>query len=166
MPGSTPLLLNFIARLWNLLCPPLRRNLIWLLHAKFIHGVSGIILDGQGRVLLLQHRFWKGQRWGLPGGLASHGESLGETLRRELLEEAGIAVRPTKLLRVSIARGVLTQFILFAESTGTPEAKPPEILDARFWDLTDLPENLQPDHRDLLRELPGLLDHPGLPVDP
>jgi 8-oxo-dGTP diphosphatase len=166
MPGSTSLLLNFIARLWDLLGSPLRRNLIWLLHAKYIHGVSGIILDGQGRVLLLQHRFWKGQRWGLPGGLASRGESLAATLRRELQEEAGIAVRPIKLLRVSTSRGFLTQFILHAESTGTPQARPPEILDARFWDLADLPENLQPDHRDLLRELPGLLDLPGLPLEP
>ena len=166
MEGSTLLLVNFIARLWNVLSPSLRRNLIWLLHAKFIHGVSGIILDRHGRVLLLQHRFWKGQRWGLPGGLARYGESIGATLRRELLEEAGLVVRPIKLLRVNTSRGILAQFILHAESTGTPEARPPEILDARFWDLADLPENLQPDHRDLLRELPGLLDIPGLPVDP
>jgi len=165
MPGSTTLLLNFITRVWNLLCPPLRRNLIWLAHAKFIHGVSGVILDGQGRVLLLQHRFWKGQQWGLPGGLARRGESLADTLRRELLEEAGIEVHPTKLLRVNTSCGQLAQFILLAESTGAPVARPPEILDARFWHLAALPESLQPDHLALLRELPRLRDLPGLPVE-
>jgi 8-oxo-dGTP pyrophosphatase MutT (NUDIX family) len=166
MPGSTSILLNFIARVWELLGPSLRRSLLWLLHAKFLHGVSGIILDGQGRVLLLKHRFWKDQRWGLPGGLARHRESLAATLRRELLEEAGIQVRPIKLLRVNTLRGALAEFTLLAESTDTPRAQPPEILDARFWDLASLPENLQPEHRELLDELPTLLKMPGLPVEP
>lgn len=160
------MLLNFIARVWGFLSPSLRRSILWLLHAKFLHGVSGIILDGQGRVLLLKHRFWKDQRWGLPGGLARHRETLAATLRRELLEEAGIEVRPTKLLRVNTLRGSLAEFTLLAESTGTPQARPPEILDARFWDLAALPENLQPDHRELLLELPALLKTPGLPLDP
>jgi ADP-ribose pyrophosphatase YjhB (NUDIX family) len=159
------MLLNFISRLWALLPPSLKRSLLWMLHAKFLHGVSGIILDGQGRVLLLKHRFWKDQRWGLPGGLARHGETLAATLRRELLEEAGIEVHPTKLLRVNTLRGSLAEFVLFAESTGTPRPRPPEILDARFWDLAALPENIQPEHRELLLELSGLVKMPGLPVD-
>jgi 8-oxo-dGTP diphosphatase len=165
MAGSTTLALNFIAKIWAGLGAPVRRSLTWLLHAKFCHGVSGIILDEQGRVLLLKHRFWMNQRWGLPGGLAARGETLAATLRRELQEEAGLDVRPVKLLHVKTGHGRLAEFILLAESTGAPEPKPPEILDARFWDLADLPADLFPTHRDLLTGLPALLQREGLPVE-
>ena len=121
-------------------------------------------MDERGRVLLLKHRFWKDQRWGLPGGLARYGETLAETLRRELQEEAGIEVAAEKLLQVNTTPGRLMEFILLAKTSGLPTAKSPEIMDARFWDLTDLPENLQPGHRKLLGEFPALLEG-GMPLE-
>jgi ADP-ribose pyrophosphatase YjhB (NUDIX family) len=150
MARSIPPVLNLIAKLWNGLGAPVRRSLTWLAHAKFIHGVSGVIVDERGRVLLLKHRFWKEQRWGLPGGLAQHGETLGATLRRELREETGLEVRPTLLLRVKTAQGRMAEFILLGECNGTPEARSAEIMDARFWERTALPENLLAAHRELL----------------
>lgn len=148
MSGSIPL--NLLAKVWNGLGTPIRRRLAWLTHAKYIHGVSAIILDESGRVLLLKHRFWKEQRWGLPGGLARHGETLGATLRRELREETGLDVRPLKLLRVLTARKPLAEFILLAECAGVPRPCSAEIMDARFWDRAALPEDILPAHRDLL----------------
>jgi ADP-ribose pyrophosphatase YjhB (NUDIX family) len=163
MGGS--IILGPIAKIWNGLGAPARRLAAWLTHAKFIHGVSGVILDERGRVLLLRHRFWKEQRWGLPGGLARHGEGLAATLRRELREETGLEVRPSKLLRVKTARGLLAEFILLAECAGEPEAKSAEIMDARFWERTELPENLLPAHRALLEEILAKQDWPGLPLE-
>jgi ADP-ribose pyrophosphatase YjhB (NUDIX family) len=164
MAGTTTLLLNLIANLWNGLASPLRRSLTWLLHAKFVHGVSGVIVDERGRVLLLKHRFWKHQRWGLPGGLARHGETLAATLRRELREETGLDVRPSRLLRVNIPRGRLAEFILLAECAGEPRARSAEIMDARFWDRTALPENLLPSHRELLEGC-GMGDRAGVALE-
>ncbi len=152
-------LIDLSAKIWNGLGSPLRRNLAWLAHAKFIHGVSGIIMDERGRVLLLKHRFWKEQRWGLPGGLARYGETLAETLRRELREETGMDVRPTRLLRVTATQGRLVQFVLLAESSGEPKVKSAEIIEARFWDPAGLPENLIETHRALLD---AALDGTGL----
>ena len=163
MGGS--IILAPIAKIWNGLGAPVRRLVAWLTHAKFIHGVSGVILDERGRVLLLRHRFWKQQRWGLPGGLAQHGETLAATLRRELREETGLEVRPSKLLRVNTPRGRLAEFILLAECAGEPEARSAEIMDARFWERTELPENLLPAHRALLEEVLSNQDRPGLPLE-
>jgi len=166
MAGSTPLLLNFISGAWNALGAPVRRFVTWLVHPKFIHGVAGVIFDEKGRVLLLKHRFWKGQRWGLPGGLAHHGETLAATLRRELREETGLDARPLKLLRVTTSRERLAEFILLAESSGVPEPRSFEIMAVQFWDLASLPENLLQSHRQLLRELAAQPDLPGLPLEP
>jgi ADP-ribose pyrophosphatase YjhB (NUDIX family) len=165
MPGPTTSLLDLAAKIWEGLGIPVRRRLTWLLHAKFIHGVSGIILDEQGRVLLLKHRFWTKQRWGLPGGLANHGETLAATLRRELREEAALEVKPIKVLQVRTRHGKMAEFILLAESSGAPVATPPEILEARFYDVGDLPDNLLPSHRELLTNLRKLRDSPGLPLE-
>ena len=159
------MLLNLIAKIWNGLGVPARRGLAWLVHAKFIHGVAGVILDKRSRVLLLKHRFWRGQRWGLPGGLARRGETLAATLRRELREETGLDVRPSKLLRLTTTGGRLAHFILLAESEGEPEVRSAEIMDARFWERTELPENLVPAHRELLEEILATQDWPGLPLE-
>ena len=134
----------------------------WVANAKFIHGVAGVILDKRGRVLLLKHRFWKQQLWGLPGGHARHNETPGATLRRELREETGLEVRATKLLRVTTNMGPLTQFILLAECDGEPEVKSAEIIEAGFFDWEKLPENIVPTHRAFLEQMMKKREWTGL----
>ena len=141
---------------------PVRLGFLWLVNPKFIHGVAGVIVDDQGRVLLLKHRFWKGQRWGLPGGLAHPGETPAATLRRKLLEETGLEVRPLKLLQVHTATSRLTKFILLAEASGEPTSRSKEIMDARYWDRSKLPDDLIPAHRQLLDPSQ---DWPGIPLE-
>lgn len=63
-------------------------------------AVGGIILDG-GKVLLVR----RGQepllgQWSIPGGAVEVGEQLPEALRREILEETGLAVRVGEIVEV------------------------------------------------------------------
>jgi len=48
-------------------------------------GVKVLLYDSEGRVLLLK----KGPYWDLPGGRLQKGETLMETLQREVEEETG-----------------------------------------------------------------------------
>jgi 8-oxo-dGTP pyrophosphatase MutT (NUDIX family) len=165
MPRTNMRLMEQIATVWNGLGTPLRRWLAWMANDRFIHGVSGVILNGDGRILLLKHRFWIGQRWGLPGGLAHHGETPAATLRRELREETGLEVRPTRLLRVNTTRGRLAEFILLAECDREPAVRSMEIMDARFWALDALPVDLLPSHAELLGKLLPLTENAGMALE-
>ena len=61
-------------------------------------GVSAVILDGEGRVLL-QQRTDNG-RWGLPGGAVEFGESILAALHREVREETGLTIEVGRLVGV------------------------------------------------------------------
>ncbi|MDF3292802.1 NUDIX hydrolase [Streptomyces silvisoli] len=53
-------------------------------------SVAGVIVDGQGRALLIQRR--DNGHWEPPGGVLEAGETITEALRREVLEETGITI--------------------------------------------------------------------------
>jgi double-stranded uracil-DNA glycosylase len=55
-------------------------------------AVRALVLDRRDRTLLVQFRDGTGQTWwATPGGGADEGETLEQTIRRELAEEAGLA---------------------------------------------------------------------------
>lgn len=65
-----------------------------------IVGVGAVVL-AEGRVLLVRRRFepLAGQ-WSLPGGALEVGETLGEGLAREVLEETGLVVEVGPMIEV------------------------------------------------------------------
>ncbi|MBK9050126.1 MAG: NUDIX hydrolase N-terminal domain-containing protein [Chloroflexi bacterium] len=61
-------------------------------------GVNAVIFGPEGKLFLTRRR--DDQCWELPGGWADLGESPREALRRELIEETGMRVRPRQLIDV------------------------------------------------------------------
>ena len=63
-------------------------------------GVGALIFDG-GRILLAERgRAPLIGQWSLPGGLVETGESLENAVRREVLEETGLEVKPLGVLEI------------------------------------------------------------------
>jgi 8-oxo-dGTP diphosphatase len=64
-------------------------------------GVSGIIFNAEGKVLLIQRSKPPASgQWHPPGGRLEQGESLVEACRREVFEEAGLTVAPQSIVAV------------------------------------------------------------------
>ncbi|WP_049580775.1 NUDIX hydrolase [Streptomyces sp. SBT349] len=53
-------------------------------------SVAGVIIDGQGRALLIQRR--DNGHWEPPGGVVEAGETIPDALSREVLEETGLKI--------------------------------------------------------------------------
>jgi ADP-ribose pyrophosphatase YjhB (NUDIX family) len=65
------------------------------------HGATGLCVTADGEIVVVSE---DGQRWDLPGGRPEEGETLAETLWREILEEACATVTQGTLL--GFCRGV------------------------------------------------------------
>jgi 8-oxo-dGTP pyrophosphatase MutT (NUDIX family) len=61
-------------------------------------GVAALIRDAEGRILLIRRT--DDGRWGLPAGAIDPGETPAAAVAREVREETGLHVRPTRLAGV------------------------------------------------------------------
>ena len=126
--------------------PALRRLLhtYWRFARGMTLGTRAVVIDDAGRVLLVRHSYVAG--WHLPGGGVETGETMGEALGRELLEEGGItpAAPPTlhgifHNARVSRRDHVAVYVVrAFAQSGGPRHRR--EIVDHGFFAPDALPE--------------------------
>jgi ADP-ribose pyrophosphatase YjhB (NUDIX family) len=109
-------------------------------------AVGAVVLDAQGRVLLVQRgRPPMAGAWTLPGGRVQAGESLEAAVVREILEETALAARvicalgPVTIEREGFAYAIHEYLVVPA--TDPPEALRPgdDAAAARWVPRTDLP---------------------------
>lgn len=65
---------------------------------RLVPAASAIVTDKRGRILL--HRRSDNDLWGLPGGTMEIGESIAETIIREVEEETGLDVQPMYIVGI------------------------------------------------------------------
>lgn len=84
--------------------------------------------------------------WTMPGGGVEFGESLEDTIRREVYEECGIKVYKTKFVSLSVERVHDAHFItlgfLCEQFSGEPEIREEDIVEWKWFELNKLPKNL------------------------
>ena len=141
-----------LVKVWRLLRGTPQWYILWLAHRKFIIGVSGVVTNGQGQILLLRHRFWQPGSWGLPSGYANRNETLENTLCREVREETGLEIQVTRFLRMVSGFRLRLEVSFAGKLTGgTFRLDPKEVIEARFFLQDALPEGLLPSHREIIK---------------
>ena len=132
---------------------------VWRLRRGLTLGARGCVIDPQGRLLLIRHGYAAG--WQFPGGGVEWGETIGQALERELMEETGVVVEGAPQLH-----GVFANFASFPgdhvaffvvrhwrrPSVPKPNA---EIAAAEFFAPGALPEGTTPGTRRRAAEIAG-----------
>ncbi|MBD2869314.1 NUDIX hydrolase [Paenibacillus arenilitoris] len=104
-------------------------------------GAAAIILDSDGRVLLVKHSYGK-LNWDLPGGKSEADESAQETARREVQEETGLEVEVGPLTGIYYDPHYDMHHFVFLSSNANdqvPIPSSPEILECGYFSIDDLP---------------------------
>lgn len=131
------------------------RRAYWFVTRPFSVGVLGLVVDANGRILLVEQTYRDG--WYLPGGGVRRREPLDAALRRELREEVG--VEPTAPPRL---HGVYWNFaesksdyvaVFVVERWERRPARSVEIAGDAFFAPDGLPEDTSPAARRRIAEL-------------
>ena len=122
---------------------------VWGSSRLLMPSVAGIVYDAEGRLLLVQQR--DDGAWSTPGGSIEPDETPADAVVREVFEETGLFVAPTRLIAVYGGRdfvvhypnGDETQYVSAMFECVIESGSPPlggdgdEVLAARFWGLDE-----------------------------
>jgi ADP-ribose pyrophosphatase YjhB (NUDIX family) len=132
-------------------CEPTIRKVLhfyWRFRRGMTLGVRGLVIDGQTRIFLVKHSYVEG--WQLPGGGVEVGETMLQSLARELMEEGNIEVigRPDLFnvyfnTRVS-RRDHVALYIVRDFHQAAPHTPNSEIIATGFFALNALPADTTP----------------------
>lgn len=120
-------------------------------------GAQGVVIDAEGRVLLVRHSYRPG--WFFPGGGVEWGETIETALARELNEEVGVTLTgPVTLHGVfsniaSFPGDHIAVFVVRHWQRRDGYRKLGEIAEARMFALADLPERVDAGTRARLDEI-------------
>jgi 8-oxo-dGTP diphosphatase len=142
-------LLDLAARAWKRLHGPAQWRILWLAHATFMIGITGVVLDDHERILLLKHRFWKDNPWGTPSGYLERGETVEDGFAREVREETGLEITDVRIIRVGSGFRLRLEITVVGRLTGPAELRVDdvEVEEARFFAVDQLPDDLRATQR-------------------
>jgi 8-oxo-dGTP diphosphatase len=172
MPGGGSRLKRAAYRAWGGLPFPVKEFIIRRGTPSFHVGAICVIERSDSSLLLVRNTYRKA--WGFPGGFLKRGEAPADAVRRETREEIGVEVVVDDNPKVVVEPRYRRVDVIFrarpvdadAASTTEPKPRSPEIVEARWFPATELPD-LQPEAVDALiqlgRSYRPLLDDEQLP---
>lgn len=111
-----------------------------------------MIVNAEGKVLLLDHVLRPFSGWGLPGGFIGHGEQPEAALRREIEEETGLRLGEIELWRIRTVNRHI-EFIYTTENSGEPRVNSNEIIGFGWFGPGELPERLSPAQKGIIEKV-------------
>lgn len=132
---------TLLAKLWRVLKLPknIQLGIMRRLQDQFLIGVTGIIFNDKGEVLLLKHTY-RQIPWSLPGGYLKAREHPQEGLEREVEEESGLIVSVDEALKTRTDRYTARLDLTYiGKFIGGKFRKSHEVSDYGFFAFAKLP---------------------------
>jgi ADP-ribose pyrophosphatase YjhB (NUDIX family) len=121
------------------------------LNPSFTASVVGIVLNDEGKVLLLEHVWRPASGWGPPGGFLEANEQPHDALRREIREETGLELRDISLYRTRTLRRHV-EIIFMAKAVGEAAVKSREIKQLIWASIDEMPPEMSLDFQFLIKK--------------
>ncbi len=148
------MLKNLLEAMWLRSPRVIRRWTMRVTNTRFTVTAAAIVLNKDGEVLLLSHRFRSGSGWGIPGGFLGAGEQPEAGLRRELREEIGLELEHAELVSVrTFSQPRQVEIVFLARTKGTALPQSMEIKGASWFSIETLPQGLPSDQRSLIKQI-------------
>lgn len=145
------MIIDLSSKVWKVLPRSVRRLITRGLHPSFTASVVGIVLNDEGKVLLLEHVWRPKSGWGPPGGFIEAGEQPHDALRREIREETGLGLRDISLYRTRTLRRHV-EIIFMAKAVGDAEVKSREIKQLIWASIDEMPAEMSLDFQFLIKK--------------
>lgn len=137
----------------------MRRTLhvYWRFRRGMTLGVRALVLDDRNRVFLVKHSYVEG--WHLPGGGVEVGETMLQSLARELMEEGNIEIMGTPALHGAYfnarasRRDHVTLYVVREFRQDAPHRPNSEIIATGFFAIDALPPETTPATRARIAEV-------------
>lgn len=137
----------------------MRRTLhvYWRFRRGMTLGVRALVLDDRNRVFLVKHSYVEG--WHLPGGGVEVGETMLESLTRELKEEGNIDIMGPPALHGAYfnshvsRRDHVTLYVVREFRQDAPHRPNSEIIATGFFSIDALPPETTPATRTRIAEV-------------
>ena len=91
---------RLVVALFRAMPSSLSKWAVFWLKPKYVIGVMALVVDDDGRLLVLHHTYGTRYTWRFPGGIKERHEHPFRTAERELWEEANIVARAIKVVGV------------------------------------------------------------------
>ncbi len=132
-------------------------TLVRLTRPRFTAGVTGVLFNSLGEVLIVEHVYHAYPQWGLPGGYVDRGEEPHEAIAREMREELTLPVDVGRVLLVERAARAHVDIAYLCHSNASVGALSAELLDYR-WVIPDQLPALRRFHRKAISEALTLME--------
>lgn len=146
------MLKTLVSTIWKRLPRRVRLEAIRLTQKKFTVSVVAVVLNEEGKILLLDHLLRPGASWALPGGFIEAGEPPEAAIKREICEETTLRLENVKLLNVRTINSHV-EILFRAEASGKPVPKSNEINDAGWFSLDEMPTETAEFQKQIVRKV-------------
>ncbi len=149
---------KYLLKVWRILPIWMQLLAAAIIRPRYQVAVGGMIINEHGQILLCEHTYRRLHAWGLPGGDLKFGEDPVEAIKREILEETGLAVQNAHLLLVENSTEThhvaLTYLCTGVSGTFVPSD---EVSSIQYYDTNEYPD-LFKEHRATIEKCLAILN--------